>query len=278
MSEAIFDKFIFNGGLYDTSLFESTYKALSPSVYEVIRVMDGVPLFLEEHYKRLISSAASIGKEICLSIEKLREYIKSLCNAAGVKNNNIKLVINDFKSNPHGSFYLFFIKSSYPTDNMYKNGVKTGLYNAVRENPNAKIINQSLRDSVNEYLEKNSLYEALLVNKNGEITEGSRSNIFFIKNDQVYTSPAEGVLLGVTRQRIIRLCKENSIEVHEEVIPSSSINEFDAAFISGTSPKVLPIASIGDVKLNCSNGCLKKIIELYDKEVANYISQHKSRS
>lgn len=277
MSEAIFDKFIFNGKLCDTSLFESTYKTSSPSVYEVIRVMDGTPLFLEDHYKRLISSAASIGKEVIFSIEKLREYIKSLCSAAGIKNNNVKLVINDFKSIPHGNFYLFFIKSSYPTEDMYKNGVKTALYSAVRENPNAKIINQSLRDSVNEYLEKNSLYEAILVNERGEITEGSRSNIFFIKNNQVYTSPAEGVLLGVTRQRIIRLCMENSIKVHEEVIPGSRINEFDAAFISGTSPKVLPIASIGNIMLSCSNNCLRKIMELYDQGVSNYLSLQKSK-
>lgn len=276
MSEAIFNKFIFNGKLCDTYLFESTYKTLSPSVYEVIRVMDGVPLFLEEHYKRLISSAASIGKEVIFSIEKLREYIKSLCNATDVKNNNVKLVINDFKNNPQGNFYLFFLKSPYPTEEMYENGVKTGLYNAVRENPNAKIINQSLRDSVNEYLERNFLYEALLVNEKDEITEGSRSNIFFIKSNEVYTSPAEGVLLGVTRQRIIRLCIENSIKVHEEVIPSSSINEFHAAFISGTSPKVLPIASIGDIKLSCSNGCLRKIIGLYDLEISNYLSLHKN--
>jgi len=278
MSEAIFDKFIFNGTLYDTNLFESTYRTLSPSVYEVIRVMDGTPLFLEDHYKRLISSAASIGKEVIFSIEKLREYIKTLCNAANVKNNNVKLVINDFESNPQGNFYLFFIKSSYPTDEMYKNGVKTGLYSAVRENPHAKIINQSLRDSVNEYLEKNSLYEAILVNEKGEITEGSRSNIFFIKNNEVYTSPAEGVLLGVTRQRIIKLCIENSIVVHEDVIPSSCINEFQAAFISGTSPKVLPIASIGDMKLSCNNDCLRKIMELYDLEISNYLRLHKDEN
>lgn len=278
MSEAIFDKFMFNGKLCNTSLFESTYKTLSPSVYEVIRVMDGTPLFLEDHYKRLISSAASIGKEVVFSIEELREYIKSLCSAAGVKSNNIKLVINDFKSSTQGNFYLFFIKSSYPTEDMYKNGVKTSLYSAVRENPNAKIINQGLRDRVNEYLKNNSLYEAILVNEKGEITEGSRSNIFFIKDNQVYTSPAEGVLLGVTRQRIIRLCMENSIKVHEEIIPDFSINEFDAAFISGTSPKVLPISSIGNMKLSCSNKCLKKIIELYDQEVLAYLNLQKSKN
>jgi branched-chain amino acid aminotransferase len=276
MSEAVFDKFIFNGKLYDTSLFESTYRTLSPSVYEVIRVMDGTPLFLEEHYRRLTSSAASIGKKISFPIEGLKEYIKFLCKAVNIKNNNIKLVINDFKSSPEGSFYLFFLKSSYPTNEMYRDGVKTGLYNAVRENPNAKIINQSLRDSVNEYLKKNSLYEALLVNEGGNITEGSRSNIFFIKNDQAFTSPAEGVLLGVTRQRIIRLCRENSIQVHEEAITSGSLNEFDAAFISGTSPKVLPIAYIGDIHLSCSNDCLRKIMHLYDQEISNYQSLHKN--
>lgn len=276
MTEAIFNKFTFNGKLYDTSQFDSIYRSTSPSVYEVIRVMDGTPLFLEEHYKRLISSAASIGKNISFPIESLNENIQALCKANTIKSNNVKLIINDFSSNPDGISYLFFIHSSYPTEEMYRNGVTTGLYSAVRENPNAKIINQSLRDGVNEYLKNNSLYEALLVNKNDEVTEGSRSNIFFIKNGQAYTSPAEGVLLGVTRQRIIRLCTENSIKVHEENIPVASLNEFDAAFISGTSPKVLPISSIGDVMLSCSNNCLRKIMGLYDQEISNYLCLHKS--
>ena len=276
MSEAIASKFMLDGKLYDTSLFDSLYTNTFPSVYEVIRITDGVPLFLEEHFERLSHSLESIGEKTCLSVDRLKGYIITLLKASKVTNNNVKLVINDFKSQPGGHLYLFLIPSSYPTETMYKEGVRTSLFNAVRENPNAKIINQSLRDSVNEYLKENSLFEAILVNKHGQITEGSRSNIFFIKNGSVYTCPANGVLLGVTRQRIIHLCRQNSIEVHEEDINRDSLSQFDAAFISGTSPKVLPIASIGEIKLDCNNECLRKIMVLYNQAVSNYIKRHSS--
>ncbi|SKA84865.1 branched-chain amino acid aminotransferase [Caloramator quimbayensis] len=272
MTEAVLNSFIHNNKIYNVSEFDNIYSEKFPSIYEVIRIIDKVPIFLEEHYERLKHSAEIIGYKLNLSIESIKENINKMIELNYVDNYNIKIVLNDFNLNLNE--YYYFIKSTYPEPKMYKEGVKACLYHAVRENPNAKIINAELRNEINNILNKGKYYEAILVN-NGEITEGSRSNIFFIKDDSLYTSPLSKVLPGITRQKILNLCQKNNINIYEYPIYANEIESYDAAFISGTSPKVLPISKINDISFNTQNKLLLKIMNLYDEEIKIYISKQK---
>ncbi|TDT60950.1 aminotransferase class IV [Fonticella tunisiensis] len=274
MAEALLDYFIFNGRIYSVNEFNEKYIDKHPSIYEVIRIIEGIPLFLEEHYDRLTNSAKLLGYDLNISFENIKNNIVKAILLNKVDNYNIKIVINNlgFESPDE---YFYFIKSSYPDKEMYKKGVNTILYKAVRENPNAKVINQRLRDEVNRVLNETGCYEALLVNHEGFITEGSRSNVFFIKGSSILTAPEKDVLSGITRQRIINLCRKNGIEVVEAPIASDSIKDFQAAFISGTSPKVLPISKIDNFTLDTRNNLLLNIMHIYDFEIENYINAHK---
>ena len=66
--------------------------------------------------------------------------------------------------------------------------------------------------------------------------------------------------------------KGKGIAVHEDPIPASSVADFDAAFISGTSPKVLPIASLGDVTYDVNDPLLRHLMDWYDEA---FVSQAK---
>ena len=85
---------------------------------------------------------------------------------------------------------------------------KNDLYFGERENPNAKIINLSFREKVNKKIREKNAYEAILVDRKGYITEGSKSNIFMIKDNMLLTSPVKAVLPGVTRGEIIDIAEE----------------------------------------------------------------------
>ena len=276
MSEAQLNYFQFNGKIYNTLEFDNLYKDIFPSVYEVIRVVDKVPLFLEDHYKRFMNSLkiASDNLKLNIKFDAIKESIDNLVKLNDVSNYNIKIVLNNISSDKKNEYY-FFIRSIYPDKSLYDMGIKTFTYNAVRSNPNAKIINQNLRDTVNRLLKEKNCYEALLVNNNDEITEGSRSNVFFLKDKTVYTAPVGDVLPGITRQKIIQLLRENGIEFKEEPIHENEISAFDGAFMSGTSPKVLPISRINDIEFSPKNNLLQKVMKIYDDEIANYTVSHK---
>ena len=136
------------------------------------------------------------------------------------------------------------------------------------KNPNIKAMDQELRDRTDEAIRAGGLYEVLLTDRNGCITEGSRSNVFFIRGNDVYTSPSEKVLLGVTRSKVIEIIQEEGFGLHYESVKKDDLASFDAAFISGTSPKVLPISSIGDEKYDVDEPLLRDIMRWYDEAFA----------
>lgn len=269
MNEAILDKFIYNDNLLSVSEFNKIFNNVNPSIYEVIRIDNKVPLFLEDHLERLKNSGNIIGFPIKESYDNIRYKLNTMTTANNVTNCNIKIIMNSFdKASP--DIYIYFIESNYPDEQLYNKGIDTMTYRAVRENPNAKIIYTQMRKDINDKLKEHNQYEALLINDFNNVTEGSRSNLFFIKNDEIYTAPSDEVLIGITRQKIITLCHRNSIIIHEASIALQTLSEFDACFISGTSPKVLPIKKIDDIHYSPDNPLLKRIITLYNAEIQNY--------
>lgn len=261
MVEAINEYYLENGKIKKVE--EWTEHKEGKLIYEVIRIINGKPLFYKEHYDRMINSFKLNNYNANITYEELEKYIDDVVTSNDKKIGNIKIIFN-IKTD---DLKVFFIKHSYPTEEMYKDGVKTILYFAERENPNAKVINTSFREKVNEEIKNNNAYEAILVDRNGYITEGSRSNIFFIKGSKVYTSKVEAVLPGVTRTKIMMVAKENGIEVIEENIKYTELNEMDELFISGTSPNILPINCVNDINFDVNNELMRRLMKLFN----NYI-------
>ncbi len=231
-----------------------------PSVYEVIRLNGGRPVFLKEHYERLEASLASIGMETPFTYDELEEQIASMAKEYNIADHNLKLEVD-----VSGYSVIYMNPTHYPPAELYETGVRAGLLNGERRNPNIKMMDQELRDAANAAIKSKDVYEVLLVDRNGHITEGSRSNVFFIKDGEVYTSPASQVLKGVTRRKILEIIDELGATLHEEQLTVARARECDAAFISGTSPSVLPIASLEGTDFDVNDPLLRIIMQKYEK-------------
>ena len=269
--DAILNYYLEDGHIESINNYTTDSNENGRIIYEVLRVIDKTPLFYEEHIKRLESSFRLMDKVFSYKYEKIREYLVKLIEANNVVNGNIKLTF-DIKTD---TMKVFSIKHSYPSTELYKEGVKTILYHGERNNPNAKVVDSSFRENVTKKINEANAFEAILVNNNGYITEGSKSNIFMIKNNILYTSPLEEVLPGVTRGRIIAVAKNIGIEFEEKKISYKEIDNIDAIFISGTSPKILPIKEVDNVKFDVNNVIMRKLMKAFDKEVENYINAFK---
>lgn len=247
-------------------------------IYEVIRVIDGVPLFLENHIIRMKNSVSLINKNIPMDDNILIRKILKLCTENHLKDGNVKIVIIYNESNTNCDVLLYFIKHYYPTKAEYENGVDTILFHGERNNPNAKIINAGFRNSVDIQIKERNVFEAVLVDNCGFITEGSKSNLFFVKGGTVYTPPVKKVLPGVTRKYVIDICEKSNINVIEGEITEDSLNTFDAVFISGTSPKILPVRKIEHYKYDSSHSTtVLKILQNYDKAIYTYLNEFISK-
>ncbi len=258
--------FIYNGQIKSNSEFIASENA--GGVYEVLRVAKHVPLFLEEHLERFFLSARLAEKTIRFSKEDIESCLRTLIDENKVSEGNILL---SNKTN----LKAFFIPHKYPEESWYLNGVTCGLLHAERTNPNAKVFQTPVRQQADELMAKEGFYEVLLVDHLGRITEGSRSNVFFVAGNQLFTPPGNEVLLGITRQKTIQLAQKLNIPLIEEDVLLKGLHNFDAAFITGTSPKILPLSQIAGRSYDVKNHVVQDLREEYDQLISRYISSRK---
>ncbi len=264
-----------NGHLHEFSMFDLAAIEQQKSIYEVIRLMDGTPLFFEKHLERMNNSAILAGLAVQFDGRKIFEMIGQLAKANGIDVGNVKLIYPLNSDQTGEGLLAFFIPHSYPATAMYENGVSMLSLKATRPDPKAKITNQTLRLQANHMIAENNIYEVLLVNEDGLVTEGSRSNIFFIKNDQIITPPENLVLAGITRNFIIQICQNENIPFVEKNLTYPELSSCSAAFITGTSPKVLPVNKIDDFRYHTGNPVVLKIMRKYDENIERYLATNK---
>lgn len=269
-------KVVTKQGIKDNPELFSESPNIGESVYEVIRVMDGIALFLEDHFVRLKKSLLIRGYEFEMHYEEFKQHVAELVtlNKQGI--GNIKFVY--FTNGTTSDWYFSFIPHSYPTQQDYQNGVSVELLPGERENPNAKVIQLNLRERANQMISDLNIYEVLLVNHDGLITEGSRSNMFFVKDSVFYTAPPSKVLVGITRQKVIDCLAELGFSLVELAVSATDIGSFDAAFLTGTSPKVLPIRLIGKQPFNTQLLVIKDLIDSYNNMITRYIESERDIS
>lgn len=250
--------FIINGEVKPVAEFDPKLIIKGRPLYEVIRVMDGKPLFYSEHIERLHNSARLAVTEIPVSDVELRAQVAKLLELNKLKSGNFKIIFSE------GQLSIFKVRHKYPDKTMYEGGVDTILYHGERKNPNIKAIDTVFRSGANEKMMEKNAYEAILVDKNGFVTEGSRSNIFMVMGDTVMTSPVEEVLPGITRDKIIEISKKLGYNVMEKKVSYLDLEAMDGLFISGTSPEVLPIRKVDDLQFDSQdNQVIRSIMAAY---------------
>ncbi len=242
-------------------------------VFEVLRIVNGIPLFVEEHLERLQQSVFKAGVNAKVDVEELKNSIARLIHENRTDTGNLKIVIHFSKREVNS--WLYFIPYVYPSAEDYLNGVEVGILHAERTNPEAKTIQPGVRETANKRIRSEKLYEVLLVDRQGYIREGSRSNVFFIKDEKVVTPPTATVLNGITRQKVMVILKTGCCPYEEVPVPLNELSHYQCVFLTGTSPKVLPVATLGTYRFDPGNIVCRTIMEMYDRMVDEYLHTRK---
>jgi branched-chain amino acid aminotransferase len=273
MSENRCDLLIYNGLEMNSSELDSSVYYSDYSIYEVVRVIDRRAIFLDDHLERLKNSVKASSKNMLLEISDINVAVNKLIGKVNLKNGNIKISFN-YTSEANYSL-IYFIDTLYPEPSLYESGVDTILFEAIRTRPGIKLVNYLLRSQIYDKLVMTGAYEAFLVNSENCITEGSKSNVFFIKDDIIITAPDGTVLPGITRKYIISLCKKHSIKLDCRCLKVNEIAEVESVFITGTSPKVLPVRSLDRHIFDIQNKQLRFLMSAYDDLIENYIRRER---
>ncbi len=262
--------FVLNSELKNTCEFNSGLFESSPSVYEVIRLEEGVPLFLHDHITRFYHSLSLSGFQCSLTEHQIRSRIKALIETNRIQTGLVKFVFTNHAVAGE-LFAAWVIPFFFPAGKTYQSGVNMMSYNGKRDNPNVKLSNQKIREQSNRLISDNDVYEVILLSEHNVISEGSRSNLFFVSRGILYTPHHSLILNGITRQKVIELALASGIDVLESSFQLNEIACCEAAFITGTTPKVLPVREIDTFSFEVSNPVVQHLSEKYDELIANYV-------
>lgn len=276
MTECLGKFFVKNGQLLETTFFDESFLFTPHYIYEVFRVIEGIPLFIEDHLDRLKRTVEISGIEVQQVPADFIDQVKRLIEANQLTEGNIKVVVLPAGEGQESAFMVYIMEHQYPTAAEFEHGVELALHYDVRENPNAKVMDVELRSNTNQIKKKQQVYETLLVDQDQCITEGSRSNVFFVRGEELITPPVEDVLPGVTRKHVMKLCLEQNIPLKEEKVPESSLGQMEAVFITGTSRKVLPAFRIDEWLYPPDHPLVRTLQAAFNREVENYLESKKA--
>lgn len=233
-------------------------------VYETLKVRNKIVYFVDEHIKRLMQSANTIGIEHKLTNKSIEKYIKEIVLKNKIENSNLKILLVGGKTKDESNLYIIPLAPLYPDKKLYSKGATTMSIQYERFLPNAKTL--SMLPSYIYYTKAKKLghYDVLYTDKKGNILEGSRTNFFAIKGKTIVTPPKAKVLEGVTRQTVIIAAKKNGFTVKEGDISIKDLGKYEGAFLTSTSSKIIPLVKVNSFEYKEVSGNLKELMKIYD--------------
>ncbi len=240
-------------------------------VYEIIKVRNKIPYFPEKHIERLFHSAKTINLNVPLLPEAVFLALQDFTNVIPDQSYNIKILCVG------GNLYIFATAPLFVPEKLYRTGVSVITYNGERLFPQAKTLNMLMSYQAYAQAKEQQAYDALLVDNNGFIREGTRTNFFFTDGKTIFTPPAEHVLEGVTKLTLSEALRQQGIDIVENKIVLTDIHNYIGFFLTSTSSKVLPITEIGGVTFAIPE-IIKQAMKIYDNYLNEYAENRKENN
>jgi branched-subunit amino acid aminotransferase/4-amino-4-deoxychorismate lyase len=243
------------------------------AVYDSLKIIKGTPFFPQFHAERLLESAKLIGIKHDFTKDFIIDSYNLLIEKNNIQNGTARVLFlgaGDETEIPR--LYMFPLGLTFYPDKFYSNGVKVITFEGERNFPQSKTKDLTLSFVAYREAKNKEALDALLIDRDGFIREGTRTNFFAVKDGKIHTAPLADVLEGITRKILVKLARENDIEIVEEKVDPKKINEYQEFFITSTSMNVMPIVKINDNIVSKEVGPItKKMIKLfreyYNREV-----------
>jgi len=227
-------------------------------IFEGIRVYNGNIFKCKEHLERLYDSAKSIDLKVPYPMDEMQQHIINTIRKNELRDGYIRLVVSrgpgDLGLDPRrsrGANVVIIVEplAIYPEE-AYVNGLKVVSVSTRRNIPDAlnpKIKSLNYLNNVLVKIQANlaGVGEALMLNAQGYVAEGSGDNIFIVKRGILYTPPSYvGALEGITRAAIIEICGKIGYTVKEEPFTLHDVYVADEVFLTGTAAEVIAVREV----------------------------------
>ncbi len=251
-------------------------------IFESFRTYNGKPFQLDAHLKRLLRGARTLYMRALPGAAQLKTAVLKTIEANNFKESYIKIIITRGPAKQHGlspknaigkPTVIIIVEEQRPQPKKaFSDGWKAIISQVSKPDvPSSRI--KSL-NYINNLLakreaEKAKADEAIMLDEQGYLAEGTISNVFIVKHGTIYTPPKTApILAGLTRDLVIKLAKQSAFKVIEKNITPKELYTADECFITFSGPGIVPITRIWQKKIN--NGrpgyVTTSLSELYHEE------------
>ena len=260
------------------SVFDSGY-LLGDGVWEGLRVKDGGVAFLDEHLKRLYAGAKTIDMDIGLSKEELTTRLFDCLKAQDMSDGvHIRLMVTrGIKKTPYQGPRFTITKPTVviipeykaPVPEVVEKGLSVFTVHVRRTGPAEQDQKLNSHSKLNCILaciqaDKAGADEGLMLDADGFVATCNSTHFFIVRDGEVWTSPPDYCLGGITRGNIIRACREAGIPVREKRFSLFDVYSADEAFVTGTFAGVTPVREVDGREIEQVGGPMaEKITGLY---------------
>ncbi|MGI9257145.1 MAG: aminotransferase class IV [Salinispira sp.] len=221
-------------------------------VYETLKVRAGKIFFIEEHLERLFHSADIVGLRVDVSPDTLRKRLREVVGMSGIQKHNVKIILVK-KTDSSVDTYMYPSEIPWKSDHEYPEpvGLNAMIFHGERHFPQAKSLSMLLSTVALGEAQKHDCWDAVLVDRDGELCEGSRSNVYWFEGDEIYSPPTEKILSGVTRRHFIQALEMSGRQVHSgHLLLDDFYRNPRPLMLSSTSIGVQPVRQIKIISKN----------------------------
>lgn len=264
------------------SVFDSGY-LLGDGVWEGLRVKDGGVAFLAEHLKRLYAGAKTIDMDIGLSKDELTRRLFDCLKAQEMTDGvHIRLMVTrGIKKTPYQGPRFTITKPTVviipeykaPVPEVIEKGLSLFTVHVRRTGPAEQDQKLNSHSKLNCILaciqaDKAGADEGLMLDADGFVATCNSTHFFIVRDGEVWTSPPDYCLGGITRGNIIRICQEAGIPVREKRFSLFDVYSADEAFVTGTFAGVTPVREVDGRNIEHVGGPMaQRITGLYQELV-----------
>jgi len=234
-------------------------------VYESVRLTNGVVYFVADHLERLMESAATIGLAHPYSGPFVENAIAELVQKNSAQTCNIKILLVGGRTAEDATLFILCLNPLFPDKKLYTEGAALITYEHERAFPHAKTLNMLESYLAYKKAHEAGAYDALLIDRSGRITEGTRTNFFCIKDKTLIGPHERDILLGVARKGVLRVAEAEGFTVKEKDIRLSDLGQYDGAFITSTSAKILPVRRVDAHTFGAPTPALAQLMAAFDR-------------
>ncbi|MCI6000678.1 MAG: aminotransferase class IV [Finegoldia magna] len=220
-------------------------------LFETIKVVECKPVYFKNHIERLENSMKFLG----INTVNLRENIKDKLRNINLDTDCLRIMVLD----NNGDYDLFInTRNTDYSDLKYTQGLKLKVLDQLRDKNNPLIYHKTNNYLLNDYLHKRILEEGfdegIFLNQDGNVTEGTYTNLFFIKKETILTPPVEdGILPGIFRSKLIDFLRVKGYNIVEKSIKLNNLQDMDCCFVTNSLMEMRFVKQIDEIMFSKNN-------------------------